>query len=155
MSGPTAWPAWQQLQRLAQASPPSLGLLLHDPTRKPLIWQAAGVALHASHQPVTAAVLAALQGLAEQAQVLPQARAMAQGAMVNHRGPARACHVALRTLGCRSRRGATRWIKRCDKLAKAFLRTADRTPGQWLGANGGSPSSRGQLGYWWLRSGPP
>jgi glucose-6-phosphate isomerase len=137
MSGPTAWPAWQQLQRLAQASPPSLGLLLHDPTRKPLIWQAAGVALHASHQPVTAAVLAALHGLAEQAQVLPQARAMAQGAMVNPTEGQPALHVALRTPGL----SQPPWGHEVDQAVRqarqAFLRTAQTVrQGQWLGANG-------------------
>jgi len=147
MSGPTQWPAWQQLKQLAQNSPPSVGDLLASADRPTCVWQAAGLNLNASHQAIDQAAWAALHALAEQAQVLPQALAMASGALINATEQRPALHVALRSPGLPNPPWGETVERAVLEAREAFLHTAQTVhQGQWRGCRGEPVDSVVSLG---------
>jgi len=132
--------SWQRLQRLAQTPQPHLRELLGagaDARHARLQWQAAGVALDASHQAVTHEVMDALLELAEESAVLAQAAAQCRGEAVNRTERRAALHPALRA----SAGDATPWgsdiAQAIQTERERFLAAAERIrQGQWRGHSG-------------------
>ncbi len=95
---PTALPAWQKLDELAQRLPDQpLQALLQDPTRPEQFCHAVGGCLFDfSKQWVDSRVLQQLLALAEQSQVSRQAAAMCDGEIINQTEQRAVLHTALR-----------------------------------------------------------
>ncbi|MEW6694050.1 MAG: glucose-6-phosphate isomerase [Pseudomonadota bacterium] len=99
MDLPPQRPAWQRLERLAQAPQPHLRELLataDDPRTQSLQFEAAGLRLDATRQAVTLLQWQALLQLAEDSQVAQWAQAQRRGEAINVTEGRAALHVALR-----------------------------------------------------------
>lgn len=89
--------AWQALQTLSESANPHLRDLLKDPRRtEQLQASGAGIILDYSRQRVTEDVLQQLFALADESQVMAQAKSMFRGERINHTEHRAALHVALR-----------------------------------------------------------
>ena len=135
---PEQTPAWQVLHRLATEQPLSLPRLLADPSRaRGLTLLAAGLQLDISRQRVNDAVLQALRQWAEQMQVMPRARDMFAGRLVNPTEGRAALHVALRGGGVPNPPWGDTVANQIRLELDRFLAFAEHArAGAWLGHDG-------------------
>ena len=89
--------AWQALQTLADSANPHLRELLQDHKRtEQLQASGAGITIDYSHQRVTSEILQQLFALADESQVMAQAKSMFRGERINRTEHRAVLHVALR-----------------------------------------------------------
>ena len=142
LPSPTRYPAWAQLNALAQAGLPHLAELLAQPAQRPAPVSATGtgLSLDFSRQAVNAPVLDALLALATQADVAGQRHAMFSGQVINTTEQRAVLHVALRgTPGATG--DAAPWGAEVQQLVQAELErvcafTQAVHSGQLLGSGG-------------------
>jgi len=137
---PTARPAWQALQALADRPQPHLRALLAQAETERharLQFSAAGLQLDATRQAVTPAVWQALLALAQDSGVLTQAAAQRRGEAINTTEGRAALHVALRGSGMADPPWGSAIDTAVAQERERFLDAAERIrDGRWTGSSG-------------------